>query len=131
MLSKTLTWRRIFPVEVTIANPERTLLPGMIARVRLVGDSVGDTLVLPQDWLVSRKDTQGVFTIADDRAAWRPLELGEVIRNQVVVRSGLAIGDDVVIMGQRELFDGDPVMVVRGGVCCRDGHAVFDEGDQR
>lgn len=119
------TRTRAFPVEVTVANPDHELLPGMIANVG-IRSTVGDgALVLPQDWVVTRLDGQGVFVDVDHVAQWRDVELGAVVRDQVVVHSGLQPGDRVIVNGHRELADGDELLVVREGVCCESGRAVF------
>jgi RND family efflux transporter MFP subunit len=117
---------RAFPVEVTVPNPDRQLLPGMIARVDISTSERGDQLIIPQDWLVTRTSDQGVFVIEDGHAAWRTLKLGAILRDQVVIEGGLSAGDRVVITGHRELVDGDSVLISREGTCCRDGRAFFD-----
>jgi hypothetical protein len=48
-----------------------------------------------------------------------------VVRNQVIVTEGLSLGDRVIMTGQRELEDGDPVLVVREGACCTGGRVRF------
>lgn len=116
---------RAFEVEVEVPNPDRALLPGMIARVG-ASRSVGtDAVVIPQDWLVTRLDGQGVFVEVDGVARWRPVTLGAVVRDQVIVESGASVGDRVVITGHRELAEGDPLLVVREAVCCEAGRPVW------
>ena len=118
---------RTFRVEVEVDNPETRIRPGMIATVEFEGEGATAALVIPQDFLVTRLEGNGVFVVGDDgAAAWRPLQLGELIRDQVVVTSGLAQGDEVVVVGQRGLVDGDPLIVERCGQCCREGRVEFD-----
>lgn len=116
---------RAFPVEVSVPNPESELLPGMIVRVTASRAVASDTIVIPQEWVVTTLEDQGVFLERDHRAVWRPVTLGRVVRDQVVVASGLGVGDRVVITGQRDLADGDEVLVDREGVCCEAGRPVF------
>lgn len=116
---------RSFPVEVFVDNPDGTLLPGMIASVR-VRSQVGEgALVIPQDWVVTKLEGPGVFVDVDNVAEWRDLELGAVIRDQVVVLDGLSVDERLIITGHRELAQGDELLVVREGVCCEGGRAVF------
>ncbi len=116
---------RSFPVEVFVDNPEGALLPGMIASVR-VRSQVGEgALVIPQDWVVTKMEGPGVFVDVDNVAQWRDLELGAVIRDQVVVLGGLSVDERLIMTGHRELADGDELLVVREGVCCEGGRAVF------
>ncbi|MFK7927842.1 MAG: efflux RND transporter periplasmic adaptor subunit [Myxococcota bacterium] len=118
---------RSFQVEVEVANEDASLLPGMVARVA-VERSLGDAIVVPQDWVISRRDGHGVFVMVDGVATWRRIELGQVLHNQVVVESGLEEGARVIMVGHRELIEGDPVLVTREGVCCKGGRVQY--GDQ-
>lgn len=116
---------RSFPVEVEVANPEGMLLPGMIATVAVDRPLPEGTLAIPEDWVVTRRSGQGVFTTTEDGfAKWTPIELGEVIHDQVVVRAGLQEGARVVVAGHRDLVDGDKVIVTREGVCCTNGRTT-------
>ena len=85
----------------------------------------GDQLVISQDWLVTKPDGIGVFVEAQGKAEWRSVQLGEILRNQVVVQTGLNPGDALIIVGHRELAAGDEVLVHRKGKCCTAGRAVF------
>lgn len=116
---------RAFMVDVEVPNPERTLLPGMIARVRIAQTIAEDKLVIPQNFIVTKRDSNGVFVVEDNVAHWRPLELGSLVRDQVVVEGGLAVGDNVVVVGQRALADGDELIISRQGRCCEGGRAMF------
>ncbi len=85
-----------------------------------------DELVISQDWLVTRPEGVGVFVEQEGKAVWRPVKLGEVVRKQVEVKRGLQAGDALIIVGHRELVDGDQVLVQRKGRCCVQGRASFD-----
>lgn len=117
---------RAFEVEVTAPNPDRSLLPGMIAQVRVAESVASKELVIPQDWIVTKLNDLGVFTVVDGVAKWKSLELGRVVRDQVVVKSGLASTDEVVTRGQRQLSEGDSVIVARSGVCCKEGRVQYE-----
>lgn len=117
---------RAFTVKVEVPNPDGRLLPGMIATVHVSTEVGGEELLVPQDWIVTRRDGLGVFVVQDGVARWRPVELGRVVRQQVAVESGIEPGDPVVVTGHRDLVDGDPVLVARTGTCCRNGRVVFE-----
>jgi membrane fusion protein (multidrug efflux system) len=116
---------RSFPVEVEVPNPDGLLLPGMIATVAADRQLPEGTITIPSDWIVSRRVGQGVFTAAEGYAKWTPIELGEVLHDQVIVRSGLELGARVVTAGHRDLVDGDKIIVGREGVCCTDGRTLY------
>ncbi|MCP4445359.1 MAG: efflux RND transporter periplasmic adaptor subunit [Myxococcales bacterium] len=118
---------RTFLVEVEAANPDRKLLPGMIASVEFEAADRGDALMLPQDLLVTKLKDNGVFVVSKDAVArWRPLKLGEIVGSQVEILSGVSRGERIVTVGMRSLSDGDKVLSSREGVCCTNGSVVFD-----
>lgn len=117
---------RSFLVEVSVPNSDHALLPGMIAEVKVARTVAEAAVVLPQDWIVTRLDGYGVFVIDGDVARWRPVVLGAVVREQVVVSEGLAAGDRIVMTGQHTLADGDAVLIAREGACCTDGRPTFE-----
>jgi membrane fusion protein (multidrug efflux system) len=119
---------RSFNVEIAVPNPEHELLPGMVTRVQ-VERSLGEAFVVPQDWLLSKANGQGVFLERDGKAEWRTVELGEVLHNRVVVRSGLQLNDRIITVGHRELLAGDALLVSRQGVCCTDGRVVYGRSE--
>ncbi len=119
---------RAFEVKVEVPNEDGELLPGMIAQVQVVGgegESVQPRVVLPQYVLVTRLDGNGVFVEEDGVARWRSIEVGSVMRDQVIVEHGLEGGERVIVTGHRELADGDEVMVTREGACCTNGRVTF------
>ncbi len=116
---------RSFEVEIEVDNAERRLLPGMIATVQVREEVASGQLVVPQNWIVTRSDSLGVFVEDDSVARWRPVSLGRVVGNQVVVEEGLDPGEVVVVTGHRELVDEELVLVVRRGLCCTDGRVTF------
>ena len=119
---------RAFEVVVELPNPDGRLLPGMIAQVSVRDDPEqgAEQVVVPQYVLVTRLDGNGVFVEADGEARWRPLRVGAVVRNQVVIDEGLAAGDRLIVTGHRELAEGDEVLVMREGRCCEGGRVSFD-----
>ena len=87
-----------------------------------------EAIVLPQSMLVTRLNENGVYLVDDEGfARWQPLELGEIIRDQVRVDSGLEPGMKIVTLGQRSLADGDALIIEREGQCCENGRVVFAE----
>lgn len=107
---------RTFPIEVAIDNPERRLKPEMVATVFVVRERLDDVLVAPRSAISRDEDGLDAYTVArtDSGAVVQSqrVTLGPASGNQVVVRSGLAPGDELVTVGQSDVARGDQVEVV-------------------
>lgn len=92
-----------------IQNDDETLIPGGYVQIALLFDNAG-ALLVPQAALA--QDENGFYTYvvnADNIALERRLQLGDVIGNRQVVKSGLTAGDKVVIKGVQKLKHGQKV----------------------
>lgn len=109
---------RTFSVEVVMPNPEELIKPEMVANVGVAREELDAAMVVPQDALVRVEDGYVVFVAAEREgntvAEVRPVTLGPSQRNQVVLESGVSLGDRLIIVGQKSVADGDRVNVVGG-----------------
>lgn len=119
---------RTFMVEIEVPNDDQALMAGMIARVSIEQTLAEDALLIPQGFLVTKRDANGVFVVEDGVARWRSLELGPLVRDQVVIDGGLEVGENIVVVGQRSLAEGDAVILSRQGTCCTNGRPQFTAG---
>jgi membrane fusion protein (multidrug efflux system) len=105
------TDRRVFPLEVFLANDDGALRPGMIGRVEVVRRTYHDVLVIPREAVLQRDEGSTGFVEAGGTVSARRLTLGPSEGNRVVVLSGLSAGDRVVVAGGRDLIEGEKVTV--------------------
>ena len=115
---------RAFFADVTVANPDGMLLPGMIAKVAVDVD-LGEGILIPQDWLIMEGSRQGVYVRDNGIAKWRDVGIGAVLGNQVVI-DGVEAGEEVIFNGHRTLLPDDPVLVSRTARCCEAGRPVYE-----
>lgn len=102
---------RTFRVEVRARNPEHALRPGMFVKAEVVLESRADTLVVPTSSIVERDGKTSVFVAEAQRVELRSVDLGLVSEATTEIRSGLALGERVVVSGQETLQDGSRVNV--------------------
>jgi membrane fusion protein (multidrug efflux system) len=102
---------RTYVVKVVVNNPDQVLRPGMIVRAHLVRRDLQEAIAVPFFTIIDREDGKAVFVVEDGVARVRPIEYGIFQQNIVEIRSGLAIGEQLVIVGQRTLVDGEKVDV--------------------
>jgi RND family efflux transporter MFP subunit len=110
-------------VRVGFDEPDGKLRPEM--GVRVVFDPEGGTepegagapltgVIVPGDALQRIDGRDGVFVLERDVARWRAVELGQRQAGLVVVQSGLAEGERVVLSAPADLSDGDRVRTKDG-----------------
>ena len=109
---------RTFPIEVMVPNPSRRIKPEMVANMAVTRREVEEAIVVPQDVLVRVEDGYVVFVIAERNevsvAEVRSIILGPARRNLVVIESGIKPGEQLIVVGQKSVADGDRVNIVGG-----------------
>jgi membrane fusion protein (multidrug efflux system) len=104
---------RALKIRARLANPGGLLRPGLFARVRLIGASRGQVVLIPEGAIVPRGNDIVVFTVQDGLATETKVRLGRRAGGEVEVLEGLAADATVVTAGQARLSDGGPVEVVQ------------------
>jgi multidrug efflux system membrane fusion protein len=94
-----------------LANPDGMFTPGLFARVRLLGGSTRDALLIHEQAVLTDQDRRYVYILGKDISAERhDVKLGPHVEGLVVVNDGLKAGDKVIVNGMRKIFfPGQPV----------------------
>ncbi|GIV58400.1 MAG: RND transporter [Rhodothermaceae bacterium] len=107
---------RTFRVEIALDNPDGRLKPEMIAEVYLTRAVYEGRIVIPQTAVI--RDENGVTVFVVDREGEQPVArrrtvaLGPSYGGRVIVEDGLAAGDELIVVGQTKVTEGDAVEVV-------------------
>jgi len=103
-----VTLRAEFP------NPDRTLLPGMFARVQLEQAVNDNAITVPQRAVsLSGDGTASVMVVKSDNTVdQRNLKLGDAIGDKWIVTDGLKVGDVVIVDGLQKVRPGAAVKPV-------------------
>lgn len=109
---------RTYTVKIAVPNKAHILRAGMIAEARIFSDQKRSALTLPGDAIVH--DSHGVtlvyvFDAGRNRVYARRVEPGELVENEIEIRTGLTTGDKVVVAGEQNVREGSPV-ILAGGV---------------
>ena len=98
-------------------NTDESLFPNQFVNVRLLVDMIHDAVVMPSSAV--QRGAPGTFVYLvnpNNTVSVRPVELGPVDGERVVVRKGLALNDRVVVDGADKLRDGIRINIRDGGV---------------
>ncbi len=88
-----------------LANPDGVFTPGLFARVRLLGASQSNALLIHEQSVLTDQDRRYVYVLGKDNAAERrDVTLGAHIDALRVVESGLKPGDKVIVNGMTKIF---------------------------
>jgi RND family efflux transporter MFP subunit len=100
-------------IEITVPNADTRLKPGMFVRAKVVVREVNDAQIVPEMAIVTRSDTQGIFTVDTDgkTAHWQPVEVGirEAGRVQVFAEK---LQGPIIVLGQQLVEEGSSISVV-------------------
>lgn len=105
------TGTRAVPVYVAVDNADGALRAGLFASGRILTGAVEEAVVLPAGALRQQDGHDGVWVIAGERLAWRPVQAGKADADQVRVWAGLGPGEQVVVAALPAPQVGQPVAV--------------------
>ena len=102
----TLTVKALFD------NPDGLLMPGMFARVALIGDTLPNATLVPERAVQQLLGKSFVMLVgADNKAVARTVTLGDKIGSYYIVKDGLDTSDIVVVEGLTTLQEGGDLAV--------------------
>jgi RND family efflux transporter MFP subunit len=83
-----------------IPNKDLSILPGQFGRVRLIGSSPYEALLLPDTAIATDQSRKIVFVVKDDNTVEaKPVTLGPLDEGLRVIRDGLKAEDRVIVDG--------------------------------
>lgn len=99
-------------VELMIDNPGQRLKPGMFIRAVVVLEKKSDATIVPEQALIKRNATTGLFLVSEDglSVTWKEVVVGIRDGNKVQV-SGTGLSGRVVVLGQQLLNDGSAISI--------------------
>jgi membrane fusion protein, multidrug efflux system len=106
---------RAIQLRARVANKEKTLKPGLFARVDLVTAEHANALQVPESAIVTQGRDRMVYVVRDGKAQQVKVTTGIRLPGRVEVAEGLKPEDVVVVSGQQRLRNGVAVDVVGSG----------------
>ncbi|MCY0967147.1 efflux RND transporter periplasmic adaptor subunit [Parathalassolituus penaei] len=98
-------------VRVLFQNEDRSLLPGMFVRARLVTETLDAAMLVPQQSVQRNPNGSTTVMLVNDanQVEARPVELGQAVGDKWLVRSGLNGGEKVILSGLQKAAPGATV----------------------
>jgi multidrug efflux pump subunit AcrA (membrane-fusion protein) len=111
--------------ELTVANPNHKLKPGMFVRAEAILDRAEGATIVPVAAITTRNGRTGVFVVNREgtSVSWHPVEVAITDNDRVQVR-GEGISGRVVTLGQQLLDDGAAIVIPRRDTSLRNPKPV-------
>ncbi len=107
------SFAHLYQLEIEVDNSNGAILPGMFARVNIVKREVKDSFSVPLYSVISRNDEHYIYVEKDGTAHVRMVETGILEGWKIEIEKGLSKGDRVIVVGHRNVDEGQAVNVVR------------------
>ncbi|WP_066638862.1 efflux RND transporter periplasmic adaptor subunit [Desulfolucanica intricata] len=104
---------RAFPAEIKIPNPSGELRGGMVAKVKLLTEEINNALVIPTEAVIEQDRDDKVFIVEKGTAKERSVTTGISNEKYTQITSGLKIGEEVIVKGNRLVGEGQKVNIVK------------------
>ncbi len=102
-----------FDLNATLRNPEDKLSPGGLVHIEHFLGKGHRALVVPQIAVNVDEDRSYVYTINNGKARQVNVSVGELTDNgNIIIKSGLKNGDQVVVKGSQKLTEGTLVKII-------------------
>ena len=95
-----------------IDNKNKNLRPGLLLNIDIVLDEIKDTMLIPEESVLTSKDYSYVFVIDEDVAKLKKVNLGIASNGMIQILSGLKSNDKVVTLGHEKLKDGSKIKII-------------------
>jgi membrane fusion protein, multidrug efflux system len=103
-----------FPVQFELQNTsDFKLKAGMLGRISKNTNGTIKGIILPATLLQGSADSPKVYVVSDGKAVLKPVTISSRIDNRVVIGSGITEGDEVIVAGFINLFEGAKVSKIK------------------
>jgi membrane fusion protein, multidrug efflux system len=92
-------------------NKDAVLRPGGFGRVRFMTDMNNNALLVPQAAVIEVQSMYQVVVVGpENRAAFRPVQVGDKVGENWIITEGLKPGETVIVEGFMKVGEGTPVI---------------------
>ncbi|MGN0032877.1 MAG: efflux RND transporter periplasmic adaptor subunit [Candidatus Limimorpha sp.] len=88
-----------------VSDNHGMILPGMVAKIKMSATALSG-IVIPSSCVQIVADGISVWVVDNGKAYRRMVEVGDFVKNGVLVKNGLNYGDTIVTVGYQKLYNG-------------------------
>lgn len=105
------TQTRTLQIKALVPNANNELLPGSFAKIKLALSTQKNALLVPNEAIIPVLEGKTVFVVKDGKAQQVSVEAGTRTAKNIVITSGIKVGDTVLTTGAMALKQDAPVKV--------------------
>lgn len=105
------TQTRTLQIKALVPNPNNELFPGSFAKIKLALTTTKDAIMIPNEAIIPVLKGKIVFISKNGKAQQVEVEAGTRTADNIVITSGLKVGDTVLTTGAMALKQDAPVKV--------------------
>lgn len=102
----------LYTVEANIANPSKTIKPGMITKFLIEEKVVEKELLVPTEAILEKGGRTYLFVVEDGRVVEKDVDILQAQSELTAVKADIQENTQVVIRGQNTLVDGNKVKII-------------------
>ncbi len=106
------TLAHLYRMDLALDNRTGEILPGMFVRAGIIKSKSTDSVAIPLYAVISRRDESFVYVEEESKAKIRSVKLGILDGWRVQILKGLKTGDRVIVVGHRDVDDGQKINVL-------------------
>ena len=95
-----------------IENKDNYLRPGFLLNIDIILDEIKDTMLIPEESVLTSKDYSYVFVIDENTAKLKKVSLGITSNGKIQILDGIKSQDNVVTLGHEKLKDGSKIKII-------------------
>lgn len=99
-------------VTITVKNADRMVKPGMFASASIETELLENRLLIPKAALLIRDERELVFTVEENLAKWKYVDIGKQNDQYIEIMKGLSPEDSVIVEGHYTLAHDSKVKVI-------------------
>ena len=107
------TTTNLYTVKLRIANKDNSLKTGMILKANFPDEIKNNIPVVPNSAIFTENSVQYVYAVESNKLKKTEVVVGITNNKQIEIKSGIKLGDSVVIEGQSFLNDGQKVKITK------------------
>ncbi|MEP7110046.1 MAG: efflux RND transporter periplasmic adaptor subunit [Ferruginibacter sp.] len=100
-------------IEMDVINPDKKLLPGMVADVRISMSAKDSSFIVPKSAMVNSPERVFVIRITNRKAEWVDVKKGREADGKLEVFGVLTAGDNLVKIASEEIRNGTAIGEVK------------------